>query len=374
MAKSIKKSSQSVKPPRKKQKQEIESKPAEISRVINDFEYLLDAAPDATVVINEEGVILLINKQLENIFGHARGDLIGMTIRILIPERFHKVHPQHRLRYFRNPEVRPMGTGLKLYGRRCDGTEFPVEISLSPLKTPDGMLAIAAIRDITGRIEAEQKILQLAALLSEAEQRERQRIAQLLHDDLQQRLFAVKAQLSLLNNAYDQKEWETVQTALTEMDGQLTESISTARNLSSDLSPIILQGEDLADALTKLATQVHKQYSLKVTLKTDGVKANFDDNLNVVLLQAVRELLFNVVKHAQTLQAVVTFEQVNGQVRITVSDDGKGFDSDAVMSDSGIAHGLLNIRQHLEMMGCQLEISSSSGNGTHVIIHSPSLG
>ena len=193
MAKSIKKSSQSVKPPRKKQKQESESKRADSPRVSNDFEYLMDAAPDATVVINEEGVILLTNKQLENIFGYARSDLIGKPIRILIPERFHRIHPQHRIRYFREPKVRPMGTGLKLHGRRSDGTEFPVEISLSPLKTQDSMLAIAAIRDITRRIEAERKMCQLAILLSEAEQREPQRISQILHDDLQQRLFAVKA-------------------------------------------------------------------------------------------------------------------------------------------------------------------------------------
>jgi PAS domain S-box-containing protein len=374
MAKSIKKSSQSVKPPREKQKREIESKPAEISRVINDFEYLMVAVPDATVVINEEGTIILINKQLENIFGYVREDLIGKTIRILIPERFHKIHPQHRMRYFRNPEVRPMGTGLKLYGRRCDGTEFPVEISLSPLKTPDGMLAIAAIRDITRRIEAERKIRQLATLLSEAEQREQQRISQILHDDLQQRLFAVKAQLSLLNNAYNQKNWQTLEAALAEMDGGLTESISATRNLSRNLSPIIHQGEDLADALTRLSTQMQKQYALNVALEMDGVKASLDENLSIVLLQAVRELLFNVVKHAETLQAAVNLEQVDGQIRILVSDEGKGFDSVAVMSDSGIAHGLLNIRQHLELMECGMEIRSSPGNGTQVVIHGPKPG
>jgi signal transduction histidine kinase len=85
----------------------------------------------------------------------------------------------------------------------------------------------------------------------------------------------------------------------------------------------------------------------------------------------VRELLFNVVKHAETQQAAVNLEQVDGQIRIMVSDEGKGFDLVSVMSDSGIAHGLLNIRQHLELMGCQMEISSSPGNGTRVEIHCP---
>ena len=371
MAKSIKKSSQSVKPPHEKQKQEIESKPAEISRLISDFEYLMDAAPDATVVINEEGNIILVNKQLENIFGYARGDLSGKSIKTLIPERFHNIHPQHGMRYFRNPAVRLMGTGLSLQGRRSDGTEFPVEISLSPLETPDGMLAIAAIRDITDRIEAERKMHQLTTLLSEAEQRERQRIAQLLHDDLQQRLFAVKAQLSLLNNVFKQQDEEALQTAVAEMDKELTESIRITRNLSRDLSPIIRPGESLADALTILSAQMQKQYSLNIALKTDGLRTIFDDNLNTLLFQAVRELLFNVVKHAETLQATVTFEQVDGQIHIIVSDEGKGFDLEAVMSSSGIAHGLLDIRQHLELMGCRMELSSSFGAGTRVVIHCP---
>jgi protein-histidine pros-kinase len=371
MARGNKNSSQPVKPPRKKQNQEIESKPAEISRVINDLEYLLNAAPDATVVIDEEGNIVLVNKQLENIFGYARDDLSGKPIQTLIPERFHNIHPQHGMRHFRNPAVRLMGTGLKLHGRRRDGTEFPIEISLNPLGSQDGTLAIAAIRDITDRVEAERKMRQLTTLLSEAEQRERQRIAQLLHDDLQQRLFAIKAHLSMLNNSVKERDEDGLRTAVALMDEELTESIRITRNLSRDLSPMVRPGESLADALAILSAQMQKQYSLNVALKTDGAKAIFDDNLNTQLFQAVRELLFNVVKHAETLQADITFEQVDGRIRITISDGGKGFDPVAVMNASGIAHGLLNIRQHLELVGCQMEFNSSAGAGTRVVIHCP---
>ena len=332
---------------------------------------MVDAAPDATVVINENGNIVLVNKQLENVFGHARRDLIGKIVSTLIPERFHELHPQHRMRYFREPTVRPMGSGFKLYGRRSDGTEFPVEISLSPLKTPDGMLAIAAIRDITKRIETERKVRQLATLLSEAEQRERRRISQLLHDDLQQRLYAVKTELSMIDNTIKKQDWDGLQTVLAHLDQSLAESISITRNLSIDISPIIPEGESLADALATLSSQMQKQYSLNVALKTDGIKINFDDNLNELLFQAVRELLFNVVKHAETLQAAVMLERAEEQIRITVSDEGKGFDPVAVMNDPGIAHGLFNIRQRFELMGCQMEITSRSGAGTRVIIRCP---
>ena len=332
---------------------------------------LVDAAPDATVVINEDGNILFVNKQLENIFGYERRDLIGKTIGTLVPERFHEIHSQHQMQYFREPKVRPMGSGLELHGRRKDGTEFPVEISLSPLQTLDGMLAIAAIRDITERIEAERKMRQLTILLSKAEQRERRRISQLLHDDLQQRLYAVKTELSMVADKIRKQDWDGLQKIFADLDQSLAESISITRNLSVEINPVMPEGEGLADTLAMLCAQMQRQYSLNVALKTDGVKTNFDDDLNVLLFQAVRELLFNVVKHAETLQAAVTLEQLDDQICITVSDQGKGFDSVAVLNDLGIAHGLLNIRQRLELMGCQMEIISDSGAGTRVAICCP---
>jgi two-component system, chemotaxis family, CheB/CheR fusion protein len=332
---------------------------------------MVDAAPDATIVIDEDGIIVLVSKQLENVFGYGRLELIGKTIRTLIPERFHQVHPNHRMRYFRDPKVRPMATGLKLFGRRSDGTEFPVEISLSPLKTADGMCAIAAIRDITERVEAERKMQQMAALLSEAEQKERERVSQMLHDDLQQRLFAIKAHFQLLNEAYTKKDWEILKTALAEIEGWLTESISITRNLSIDLRPIIPPGEGLIDSLTRLFEEMQKQFALNVVLTTHSIKINFNESLRLLLFQVVRELLFNVVKHAETLQATVTLEQIRNEMRITVSDEGQGFDPAAVMNTPGIAHGLLSIRERLAVVGCQMDVVSTAGVGTSVVIHCP---
>lgn len=329
---------------------------------------LVDAAPDATVVIREDGTIVLVNKQLENVFGHARQDLIGKPLTELIPERFHELHVQHRLDYFSGAAVRRMGSGSKLYGRRWDGAEFPVEISLSPLKTPEGTLAIAAIRDITNRIEAEGKIRRLATLLSEAELKERQRISQVLHDDLQQRLFAVKLQLPTVEEAYSQGNSEMLHLTLAEMKENLTESIAITRNLNVEFSPGTFQGENLADAFAVLSTQMHKQYGLNVTLKTDDIETNHDSRLSGLLFQMVRELLFNVVKHSGTLQADLTLQRMEDEIRITVSDRGKGFDPVAVMSHTEIAHGLLNIRQRLELLGCRMEITSKPGVGTSIAI------
>jgi PAS domain S-box-containing protein len=130
---------------------------------------LLELAPDAMVVVDQAGMIVLANAQTEKLFGYRQQEMLGHHVEVLIPQRFRERHQGHRINFFSEPQVRPMGAKLQLFALRKNGTEFPVEISLSPVETAEGMLVASAIRDVSERKMAEESRLRLAAIVESSE-------------------------------------------------------------------------------------------------------------------------------------------------------------------------------------------------------------
>ena len=255
--------------------------------------------------------------------------------------------------------------------RSPSGEKRNVFASIQYIKLDNTDALISAFIDITERVNAEQQIRTLAAELTAAEQAERHRLAQILHDDLQQRMFAIQMQLSFLKDAYERNDLQGFKIDFPQLEEWLAESIQVTRQLSVDLSPPILHGEGLLEATVWLAAQMQEQYNLSVGIRADEQPAQLDEKVRVLVFYAIRELLFNIVKHSGTLDATVTFENYDDTLRVTVQDAGKGFPSQEYMSSRSMGHGLLSLRHRLNLLGCTMEVKSEIGNGTEISIEVP---
>jgi len=330
------------------------------------FFTLFHANPLPTALTRlEDGLFLDVNEAYLNYFGLKREEVLNH----LAPDLKLPFDSSLRPKLVEQLQQEGAVHDLELRIRHPSGESKILLVSLQLLKSDSANTIIQTFTDITDRVYNEQQIRALASELTEAEQAERQRISQILHDDLQQRIFAVKLQIASLQEAQQRGDLQAVHVDFAQLNEWLDESISVTRNLSIDLSPAILRGEGLSDALDWLAIQMKEKYGLTVNIAANGVDTHFEDTLRILLFQAVREALFNIVKHAETMEAFVTLQYEEDQhIRLTIQDHGAGFDMQKHNGEVPTLGGLASIQQRLNLMGCRLQIVSKPNQGTQVVI------
>jgi PAS domain S-box-containing protein len=304
------------------------------------FESLLESAPDAIIAVDHAGRIVLVNSQTDEMFGYRRDELLGQTVELLLPTRFRDIHVAHRTNYGRAPSTRPMGVGLDLWGRRKDGTEFPVEISLSPIRSDNSSLIVSIIRDVTARKETQEQIRELNVELERrvrelaAVNQELEAFSYSVSHDLRAPLRAIAGFSQALSEDYDAtldeqgKDYTRRIDAATQRLTQLIDDLlmlsrvtrsEMNRETTVDLSAL---ANSIASQLQSAQPERRVQFVVQPGLVTHG-----DAHL---LHIALDNLIGNAWKFtSKTPEPRIEFGTTgkeNGKTAYFVRDNGAGFD------------------------------------------------
>jgi two-component system, sensor histidine kinase len=358
------------------------STPAELARGA------LEEAPDAMIIIDASGKVLYANRQVSALFGYAHDEIIGQGVERLMPERFRIRHVGHRESYINNVRVRPMGAGLDLFGRRHSGVEFPIEISLSPIRDGDRVLVAAAIRDVTDRKQVEAELVvarQVAEQAREAADRAnsaKSRFLATASHDLRQPLQT----LALLNGTLRRMLSDAEAIQAVAQQEQAIGAMSRLLNALLDISKLesgTIKPESTEFTVARLFEELHQEFSrvaadkgLQLQIETSKDIAHSDPSL---VEQVLRNLVSNAIKYTRQGRVSVRCLTEARQVRIEVLDTGIGIPNDQIpfifdefyqvgipthSLRDGYGLGLNIVQRIVRLLDLHLDVRSEIGAGS----------
>ena len=328
-----------------------------------EYRALFEAAPDGIILVGERGEILDANPCALELFGYEREALVGRTIEALVPSRLRETHVAERARYMSAPRTRPMGIGLELRGCRRDGSEFPVEISLSPMTGAERHV-ICIVRDVTER----RQLRAFGAGALRAAEEERQRIARELHDDTAQRLAGLMLLLRAASKIEDREERDR---RIERVREEIAETAEAVRRIARGLRPPALDEVGLVSALDSLVRSLSRAHLLDIELAVERVGDRLDTDAELALYRIVQEALTNAIRHSGASRIVVSLQGDDLALRAVVEDDGRGFVPERDYGEVGRGLGLVGMRERARNAGGGLEIASTPDGGTRVSAELP---
>jgi PAS domain S-box-containing protein len=329
-------------------------KPALVGRL----EAIIDSAMDAIITVDESQRVVYFNRTAEQVFGLPRSQALGAPLERFLPGRFREAH-RHHIEQFGSTGVtsRRMGDVTTLWALRADGTEFPIEASISQAGEAGGRLYTVILRDITLRRE-------LAARVLEAREEEKTLIARELHDELGQLLTALKMDLAWLRERLSDQD--LLQRA-DEMGQLLDRTVASTRRISADLRPLMLDDLGLAEAATWLVDEFGRRSGVRCELTIDGIAAlEMSKAVATALYRALQESLTNIARHAGATQAWIGLRCQNGTITLEVVDDGRGIAVEEIAKPRSL--GLKGMRERFSHLGGSFEVGRAPSGGTRVRI------
>ncbi len=358
----------------RKQAEEAREESAKIAEDIFEF------TPDALLTVNQTGTITRVNKQTQVMFGYTREELLNQKIDILIPRHLHSSHAQNFNSFFAEPHNRPMGAGLKLSAIKKDGSEFPVDIILSPLQLGGKTFVTAVVRDISERQETERKYQEAQEKLHEQQRamdtfEERERMARELHDGIGQTLGYINMQADAVREMMKKDDKENAIITLARLSEVAQEAHRDVRGYIKDLKDSANIHHEFFAALRQYCQHLGQSYLFHVELRLPEIPPETVASAQVEthLIYIIREALGNARRHSGAYHARVIINLDDEYVQAVIEDEGKGIvvEHPGVERRKGSRLGLGIMRERVDDVGGSLRIESEPDKGTRVIVRLP---